>query len=79
MSEAARDLIKAWGILSPKIPAIDPLIGDIDEYLEAGEWGIACEGMMVLIKRYQLDTVMSTMMEPIIQSLIIEEEKKEKV
>lgn len=67
-------LAGVWEKLAAYVPEDDPLKADVGEYLEAGEWGICCEAMAILAKRYgQYDAIMPEL-EPLMIHLIVNAE-----
>jgi hypothetical protein len=73
------ELDALWQKLKAHVPDDDPLKADVEEYLDAGEWGICAEGMAVLSKRYGQDDHIKPVLDPIMMKLIIlENEDAEK-
>lgn len=66
-----------WGNLAPHVPEDDPLKADIAEYLEAGEWGIACEAMAIVAKRYGQYEAVMVQLEPLMMHLILNNDDDE--
>ena len=73
MADFQTELEEIWRLLKTHVPESDPLRADTGEYLENGEWGIACEAMAILTKRYRQDTVIFPLLEPLMEQLILKE------
>lgn len=82
MSEEKKGLIPdfdvqlgaVWETLAAHVPDDDPLKADVDEYLAAGEWGICCEAMAILAKRYGQYEAVLPELEPLMIHLILNTE-----
>lgn len=77
MSTPDEQLEEVWLQLKPAVPEDDPLKADVEEYLAAGEWGIAAEAMAILSKRYGQDETILPLLEPVMMRLIAQEAEKE--
>jgi hypothetical protein len=66
-----------WETLKAHVPEDDPLKADVEEYLAAGEWGICCEAMAILSKRYDQYEAILPQLEPLMMHLILNDEDEE--
>ncbi len=74
MTEIAAEAESLWGKLAGSVPDDDPLKADAAEYINAGEWGIACEAMAILAKRYKQEDWVVKRLEPLMEAVILAEE-----